>query len=101
MDILTLLACTASNDKNPDSFAQSLQAMPTEEILNVWESSQALSMALQQTFLPAARLHSATEDLIILELTRRRLRGCLQPPCSPVAEAMEGKSLADKPRASR
>ena len=43
-----------------------------------------------------AKLHSATEDLIILELVRRQLQGSQHKP-RPVA-AMERDALADKPR---
>ena len=97
MDIMTFLTSPApSDDRDADEFSQSLQTMPTEEILNVWASSQALSMTLQKTFLPAAKLHSATEDLIILELVRRQLQGSQRKP-RPVA-AMERDALADKPR---
>ena len=97
MDIMTFLTSPAPSDnRDADEFSQSLQTMPTEEILNVWASSQALSMTLQKTFLPAAKLHSATEDLIILELMRRQLQGSQHKP-RPVA-AMERDALADKPR---
>ena len=102
MDIMTFLTTPApSDDREANEFSQSLQSMPTEEILNVWANSQALSMTLQNTFLPAAKLHSATEDLIILELVRRQLQGSLRKPQRPVARVMEREALADKPSASR
>lgn len=56
------------------SFPERLHSLSTEEILNVWASTQALSLFLQDSLLPAPlQVQSQTETHIIMELMRRDL----------------------------
>ncbi len=95
MDIMSQMMSLQEICDTDLSFSERLQSMPTEEILNVWASSQALSLFLQDSLLPARpQVQSQTETHIIMELMRRDLARLENKQAHNAAAFAEPESFA-------
>lgn len=83
---------------NDLSFAEQATTLSDEELLNLWEQSQRVLLALQLAMHGDAEARSGSEDAIICELIRRELRRSrrrtvtLAPEARPARTGRPGRS---------